>query len=280
MKLQWTGFKAESSTSASDLGVACIVLASSVKSLRLSQISEASRQDQRKLQETKKTSQLTLEGALEQLSVSLARVTGVIVTFAVRYFAQNAQVFRVALVQHEVDRIGHGRPCALGRGKHHLASREPGILFVVDVFEFLVQEFYICSQVRAIDDISTRWTKLSCQKPIHRCAQAFTPQRWRYFRDGNTFLSTGGISGLWKVEGPRLWNRAAMLGLLQPGTVEPKPKQFSMAGAGVKNFWMVELVTVPQLWFVVQASCTNNTVFFSFSADRIISEQDPKTSRC
>jgi len=50
--------------------------------------------------------------------------------------------------------------------------------------------------------------------------------------------------------------------------VEPEPKQFWIAGAGAKNFQMVE--PEPEFGFpfneqfVGQASCTNNTVVFSF----------------
>jgi len=66
--------------------------------------------------------------------------------------------------------------------------------------------------------------------------------------------------------------------------VEPEPKQFWMAGAGAKNFYMEPepeiWVPVPQIYFVAQASYTNNTSFFSDFLDQIVLEPGPKTSRC
>jgi len=49
--------------------------------------------------------------------------------------------------------------------------------------------------------------------------------------------------------------------------VEPEQEQFWMAGAGAKNFQMVEpepeiWVPIPQRYFVGQATYTNNMMFF------------------
>jgi len=49
--------------------------------------------------------------------------------------------------------------------------------------------------------------------------------------------------------------------------VQVEPKQFWMAGAGAKNFQMVEpepeiWVPIPQRYFVGQATYTNNMMFF------------------
>jgi len=42
--------------------------------------------------------------------------------------------------------------------------------------------------------------------------------------------------------------------------VKPEPKLFWMAGGGAKYFFTVE--TEPEIWVPVQASSTNNTMFF------------------
>ena len=66
-----------------------------------------------------------------------------------------------------------------------------------------------------------------------------------------------------------LLNFLSLRGVL-PRAVEPEPKRLCMDGAGATNFrWWIQpdpgiWVPVPQTIFVRQASCTNNTIVFSF----------------